>query len=99
MPSVWYAVHLRAPGLNAAGVTLPGIPGVLIGHNENIAWGITALLFDTQDLYAETMDMASGRFLYRSRGMNAVKETDWIAVRGGAPQKVSRRGGRCMGPS
>jgi penicillin G amidase len=88
MPSTWYAVHLRAPGLNVAGVTLPGIPGVLIGHNENIAWGITALQFDTQDLYAETMDMRSGRFLYRGQQLNAEKEADWIAVRGNAPQGV-----------
>ena len=88
MPSTWYAVHLRAPGLNVAGVALPGIPGVLIGHNEHIAWGITALLFDTQDLYAETMDLKSGHFLYRGQELQAAKETDWIPVRNGAPQGV-----------
>jgi penicillin amidase len=88
MPSTWYGVHLRAPGLNVAGVTLPGVPGVLIGHNENIAWGITSLQFDTQDLYAETMNLQTGRFLYRGHEMSAVKETDWIAVRSSAPQGV-----------
>ena len=88
VPSTWYAVQLRAPGLNVAGVTLPGVPGVLIGHNESIAWGITALLFDTQDLYAESMDMQSGRYLFRGQAMSAHKETDWIAVRGAAPQGV-----------
>lgn len=88
VPSTWYAVHLRAPGFDVAGVTLPGIPGVLIGHNEHIAWGITALLFDTQDLYAETMNLQTGRFLFRGQEMSAVKETDWIAVRGNAPEGV-----------
>jgi penicillin G amidase len=88
MPSTWYAVHLRAPGLNVAGVTLPGVPGVLIGHNEQIAWGITSLQFDTQDLYAETMNLQSGRFLYRGHEMSAAKDTDWIAVLGSAPQGV-----------
>ena len=86
VPSTWYAVQLRAPGLNVAGVTLPGIPGVLIGHNDNIAWGITALLFDCQDLYAESMDMHSGHFLFRGQELSAIKETDWIPVRGNAPQ-------------
>ena len=88
MPCPWYAVHLRAPGLNVAGVALPGVPGVLIGHNEHIAWGITSLQFDTQDLYAETLDLRSGRYLYREQELQAVKETDWIAVRDSAPQGV-----------
>ena len=51
LPSVWYQVHLKAPGFNAAGVQLPGLPGVGIGHNDRIAWGITNLGFDVQDLY------------------------------------------------
>jgi len=88
MPAPWYAVHLRAPGLNVAGVTLPGVPGVLIGHNEHIAWGITALQFDSQDLYAETLDGRTGRFAYRGQELQAVREMEWIPVRGGAPQSV-----------
>ena len=51
LPNVWYQVDLRAPGYRAAGVQLPGLPGVGIGHNEEIAWGITSLGFDVQDLY------------------------------------------------
>ncbi len=52
-PSVWYQVHLKAPGLDVAGVQLPGLPGVGIGHNRDIAWGMTSLGFDVQDLYRE----------------------------------------------
>ncbi|HYE73492.1 MAG TPA: penicillin acylase family protein, partial [Blastocatellia bacterium] len=48
VPSVWYLVHLNAPGLHVAGVTLPGAPGVIIGHNERIAWGVTNLGPDVQ---------------------------------------------------
>ncbi len=88
MPATWYAVQLQAPGLNVAGVTLPGVPGVLIGHNERIAWGITALQFDTQDLYFEDINLKSGRFLYRGQELQAVKETEFIAVRGGAAQGI-----------
>jgi penicillin amidase len=88
MPATWYAVQLQAPGLNAAGVTLPGVPGILIGHNERIAWGITGLQFDTQDLYFEEIDLRSGHFLFRGQQLQAIKETEFIAVRGGAPQGV-----------
>jgi penicillin amidase len=41
MPGVWYLVDLRAPGVHVAGATLPGSPGVVLGHNERIAWGAT----------------------------------------------------------
>jgi penicillin amidase len=90
MPSTWYAVHLRAPNMNVAGVTLPGVPGILIGHNEHIAWGITALQFDTQDLYFETIDVRSGHFAFRGQELQAAKETDYIAVRGAQTQAVER---------
>jgi len=41
LPSIWYAIQLSCPGLNVEGVTIPGSPGVIIGHNENIAWSVT----------------------------------------------------------
>ena len=55
-PSIWYLVHLSAPGLRVAGVAAPGGPGVVIGHNENIAWGMTNVGPDVQDLYEEKFD-------------------------------------------
>src|SRR5260370_20359294 len=51
LPSTWYMVHLQAPGMNVSGVSLAGAPSVIIGHNDRIAWGITNLKFDLQDLY------------------------------------------------
>ena len=65
MPGVWYEVHLEAPELSVAGASLPGLPGILIGHNERIAWGITASFVDVQDLYAERID-PDNPALYRS---------------------------------
>lgn len=53
LPSPWYEVHLECPTLRAAGASLPGAPGITIGHNERIAWGVTASMVDTQDLYLE----------------------------------------------
>lgn len=53
MPSIWYELELQAPGYHAAGTNLPGLPFVLIGHNEDLAWGLTTTLADTQDIFVE----------------------------------------------
>ena len=52
-PNIWYMADLRAPGFHAAGVTLPGMPFIVAGHNEHVAWGFTALYADVQDVYIE----------------------------------------------
>ena len=51
LPSIWYEVHIHAEDLNVYGVTLPGSPGVIIGFNENIAWGMTNVGQDVADWY------------------------------------------------
>jgi len=56
VPGTWYAVDLRAPGIHVAGVSIAGIPGVLIGHNGRVAWGMTMSMMDDQDLYVLTPD-------------------------------------------
>ena len=52
-PSIWHMAHLKAPGVNVAGVTAPGTAGIILGHNEHVAWGATNLGPDVQDLYLE----------------------------------------------
>ncbi|MGB6828086.1 MAG: penicillin acylase family protein [Terracidiphilus sp.] len=56
VPNIWYMADLRAPGYHATGVTLPGVPFVVAGHNDHVAWGFTALMADVQDLYIEKLD-------------------------------------------
>ncbi len=56
VPNIWYMADLRAPAFHATGVTLPGLPFVVAGHNEHVAWGFTALMADVQDLYDEKLD-------------------------------------------
>lgn len=53
-PSVWYQMHLKSPEQNVSGVIFAGIPGIILGHNEEIAWGVTNVNPDVQDLYIET---------------------------------------------
>jgi penicillin G amidase len=55
-PSLWYLTHLRTDDFAVAGVTTPGIPGIVVGHNERIAWGVTNLGADTQEVYQEQFD-------------------------------------------
>jgi penicillin amidase len=50
-PSVWYLAEIKAPGLDVMGATMPGMAGVVIGHNTTIAWGVTNVNPDVQDLY------------------------------------------------
>lgn len=56
MPSIWYEVHLVAGDLDVVGFSFPGAPGVVIGHNRHIAWGVTNLGPDVQDLYVERIN-------------------------------------------
>src|SRR5580658_3538881 len=82
IPGIWYMVHLRAPGLDVSGVSLPGTPSVIVGHNQRIAWGVTNLHFDVQDLYNENFDPATGRYLYRGQWEQAREEREVIPVKG-----------------
>ncbi|HEY2628575.1 MAG TPA: penicillin acylase family protein, partial [Usitatibacter sp.] len=52
-PALWYLVHLSTPGGNVVGGTMPGVPFVVLGRNDNLAWGFTTTTSDTQDLFVE----------------------------------------------
>ena len=55
-PTIWYATHLCGGDYNVAGFTLPGVPGIVIGHNDHCAWGVTNAFPDVQDVYIERFD-------------------------------------------
>ena len=79
IPAAWYQVHLKAPGLDVTGVSLPGVPCVIIGHNQRIAWGVTNLGFDVQDLYLEKIDPQTGRYLFHGQVEQARLERNGFA--------------------
>ncbi len=89
-PATWYQVHLQAPGLNVIGVSLPGVPCVIIGHNDRIAWGVTNLGFDVQDLYSEKLDPKTGRYFFRGQPEQARLEHETILVKGEKPVEFSQ---------
>ncbi|MGH9501791.1 MAG: penicillin acylase family protein [Terriglobales bacterium] len=66
MPNLWYEAHLRCQSgcgnFDAAGVTLPGLPYVIVGHNQRIAWGFTNVGPTVEDVYIETFN-ADGQYL------------------------------------
>lgn len=52
-PSIWYQMHLEAETMNVSGVIFAGVPGIILGHNDQIAWGVTNTGPDVQQLYVE----------------------------------------------
>jgi penicillin amidase len=90
VPATWYQIHLQAPGLNVTGVSLPGVPCIIVGHNDRIAWGVTNLGFDVQDFYIEKLDSATGHYQFRGHEEQARLERETIAVKGGKPVEFSQ---------
>jgi len=88
-PSLWYLVHLTAPGWNVKGFALPGGPLVVIGHNDRIAWGFTNNFADVLDVYAESFN-SQNPLEYRVNGQwqRATVRREVIHVRGGSDRTV-----------
>lgn len=86
IPSVWYEIHLSGAGLNVAGASLPGLPMVIVGHNDRIAWGVTALYADVQDHYVEMINPSDpGQYAAGDVWESFQSFQETIRVAGGAP--------------
>ena len=97
VPSVWYMIHMKAPGLNVSGVTFPGLPAVILGHNERIAWGATNTASDVQDLFVEDFNFRNpNKYLHNGSWIDADVRDEIIKVRDKADfhlqVKVTRHG-------
>jgi len=89
LPPVWYEIHFHCPEINVIGVSLPGVPGVIIGHNDYIAWGITNSYVDIQDLYLEKLDAAQKKYFFNGEWRNLKVYEEEIRVKGRKnPQKI-----------
>ncbi|TMU88391.1 penicillin acylase family protein [Bacillus sp. BHET2] len=91
-PSIWYQMHLESPDVNVSGVIFAGIPGIILGHNEQIAWGVTNTGPDVQDLYVEKRNEEDpDLFLYDDKWEKATIIEEPIQVKDGdtIPYKVT----------
>jgi penicillin amidase len=83
LPPVWYQAHLRSPDYEAAGMTLPGLPAVVIGRGAQVAWALTNVMLDDHDLFFERLD-ASGTNVARGAGWSPVtRRSERLRVQGG----------------
>lgn len=82
-PSKWYEVQLHAPGYEVSGMSVPGVPGVIAGHNRHIAWGLTNAMADDADFYIERIDTAGGeKYLYNGEWRPVLRREETISVKG-----------------
>jgi penicillin amidase len=82
IPNTWYEAHLTAGDFDVAGVTLPGTPFVIVGHNRRIAWGFTNLGPDVEDIFIETFN-SRGEYLTPAGWKQPERRREVIRVRGG----------------
>jgi penicillin amidase len=89
VPSLRYLVHLNAPGLSLIGAGEPALPGVSIGHNDQVGMGITIFPIDQEDLYVYELKPGAPRMVRYQDGFEAMRTvTEQIEVRGEKPRSV-----------
>ncbi|MFZ1080488.1 MAG: penicillin acylase family protein [Candidatus Kryptoniota bacterium] len=92
LPAKWYLVSISSPSLRVMGVTLPGTPGVVIGRNENISWGMTNVMADDADFYFVQADSTeSDYYWYDGKLLSFQSFTDTINVKGEPPYVFTKR--------
>jgi penicillin G amidase len=96
-PSIWFECHLVAGDIDVAGVSFPGAPGIVIGHNQHVAWGLTNAVSDVQDLYIEKFNPRNpNQYEYMGKWEEAQVIREEIIIRGSTPVieevRVTRHG-------
>ena len=95
MPNLWYEAHLHAGSLDVAGVTLPGMPYVIVGHNQRIAWGFTNVGPTVTDVFIENFN-AQGAYQTPGGWVQPDHRTEVIRVKGkpdvSVDVKITRHG-------
>jgi penicillin amidase len=71
LPGVWYQAALRSPDYEASGMTIPGVPGIVLGRSANLAWAMTNLYVDDVDLFVERLDVT---------GTQVLRGESWVPI-------------------
>jgi len=83
VPQIWYFCHLHCPTLHVCGASMPGTPGIIIGRNERISWGITNVMTDCVDLYILKVDPKNpSRYYIKDRAYEMKREELAIPIKG-----------------
>lgn len=83
-PGIWYQMHQNVEGkVNVTGLALPGQPFIIAGHNDSIAWGMTNVMVDDLDFYAETLNEDSTKYLLNGKWENLLVKTEQIKTKEG----------------
>jgi len=83
LPSIWYQVQLIGPDVNVCGVSLPGAPGVIIGFNQNISWGVTNVDADVMDWYqVKFKDNRKQQYWHHNQWKPVRRQIEEIKIRG-----------------
>lgn len=99
LPSIWYEVQIHTPNINAYGVSLPGVPGIIIGFNEQVAWGVTNGSQDVLDWRRISWtDSTRSQYLLDGIANKPHWEIDTIWVRGQAEPVLERTPWTVWGP-
>jgi penicillin amidase len=69
LPAKWYQIHISYPGTNLIGMAIPGIPFIVSGRNDNIAWGVTNLMADNFDYFVEKIDSTNKDYYFNQNGI------------------------------
>ncbi len=86
LPSIWYEIQLHSKDVNCYGVSLPGAPGITIGFNDSVAWGVTNAGRDVRDYYRiQFADPTTGEYIIGDKTYTANKRVETIGVRGEEP--------------
>ena len=84
-PALWYIVHLRSQeNLHVAGASVAGVPGLIIGQNERIAWGVTVNMYQMADAYAETLTPDGNAVMFNGEPVDIIRRDIEFPGRDGA---------------
>jgi penicillin amidase len=89
-PGIWMQMHQVVPGkLNVTGVVVPGAPFIVLGHNDNVAWGFTYMEADVLDLFAEKINPQNeDQYFFNGEWKNMVVKKEFIKIKGGKQDSI-----------
>lgn len=89
-PPVWMLMQVAAPGYSAGGVTIAGLPGIVAGYNGHLAWGMTMVMADSQDVFVEKLKQEGGKtlYLYQDKWHPVQQREEIIRIKGKPDHKI-----------